>query len=441
MAKFLVFSITFFLSISTFAQGNPFLLVRKIQGIEQLSPILHRQLQRTSLQILTKQSGYDLLISAQDLPESSVTPVFAVESQINKEGSRYSVEARLLDIKSKKIVTKAVRTEIREEDLVRLYQAALESLFIPDKIPDNIPPEKDPLENRPLPPKNKKQAVFINPPRKDAIDLQRIIRSLKIDADKAISEVKDANKNDAAEKDPPPAPVRVNPSILSSAKQSSLKNLDPDSNKSKSYANRHNIQAGFQSRKVTSDALINTTTSIQALTLNGVGHLPLSYFNGKIAIAYDVNLSSAVSSDVEVPMLYSIAPGISWLSSKGSLGLFYAYESNFFSNVESPGQGLDTYSINPTHLKLRADFNFKAYINWNTVLAYTHTLSASSDFIPLKKVSSWSGAGFFFQVTPDYNYKNWKASLSFEQSTLQSQGDGLFSLNDTRFSISLGQSF
>ena len=416
---------------SALAEGNPYILLRPVQGIEQMPSTITRQLQRISLQIIAKQPGYDLLLSGADLPESSLVPVFAVEGQVSKSNGRFNIETRLLDIKSKKVVTKAARDDIREEDLIRLYQAALESLFIPDNkvipVKEETIPEKIEVKKNPI----TKKSIFTSTPDYPSIDFRKRILALQKNTDLAISEFKEDTKvQDDPSSEKPVTPARG----LASGQMSKLEaEVSPKpQGEMRKYPSNHKLGLGYSMISINSEYYINTTTSIQAVALSARGHFPFSFAKGKMSFSYDGGYLKAVGSTVEAPPLYSLSPGISWLNPYVKIGAYLGYETSFFTNIDGPGKGLKVFSLNPISAKLKAEFNFNAFTKWDTELSYSHVLSADSDYGPLSSAKAWSGSGIKLSISPDYNYMNWHGVLSFEQKTLTSQGETTFSYNDTR---------
>ena len=421
------------------ADGNPYILLRPVQGLEQMPATITRQLQRISLQIIAKQPGYDLLLSGADLPESSLVPVFAVEGQVSKSNGRFSIETRLLDIKSKKIVTKAARDDIREEDLIRLYQAALESLFIPDNkvipVKEETIPEKIEVKKNPI----TKKSIFTSTPDYPSIDFRKRILALQKNTDLAITQFKeDAQVQEEPNSNKPSTPARA----LASGQPSKLEaEITPKpEGESRKYPSNHKLGFGYSMISINSEYYINTTTTIQAITLNAQGHFPFAFANGKMAFSYDGGYLKAVGSTVEAPPMYSLSPGISWLNPYVKIGAYLGYETSFFTNIDSPGKGLKVFSINPISAKAKAEFDFYAFTRWDTEISYSHVLSADSNYGPLASATAWSGSGIKLSVSPGYNFMNWHGALSFEQKTLISQGETTFSYNDTRVLFAIQRS-
>src|SRR5690606_2640259 len=120
---------TFFILLLAFGQvlwaasDKNFALVRSIQGAEVLPSHLAKELHSVSLRVLGNQKGYHLLLAGDDPPLESNISIFSIESEIGKDGRNYFIEARLVDLKKKNVITKAVRKDIREEDLLRLFKA------------------------------------------------------------------------------------------------------------------------------------------------------------------------------------------------------------------------------------------------------------------------------------------------------------------------------
>ena len=140
--NFILVVLVLFSQSVAFGKVTRLALIRKVQGLEQIPQSLGNQLERLTMLVVSKQPDYELLLSGTDTPTASVIDMVAVESEVGRTKEGFRIEARLLDIRTKKLITKASHDNIREEHLVRMFQAALESLFIPDEKNKPLEPDK-----------------------------------------------------------------------------------------------------------------------------------------------------------------------------------------------------------------------------------------------------------------------------------------------------------
>lgn len=424
--------------------------MRRIQGIESLPDSLSRQLQTTSLQVVSRQKEYELLLSGTDTPNASIIDMVAVESEVARESNNgYRLEVRLLDLRSKKLLTRASRENVREEDLVRIFQGAIESLFIPD--PDKIkesekkpaPPPKQTVANPPRPENQPPVPVQLNQPDRPTLDFRQRVRDLKLGTDSAI--VKSVEEKKAAEaaesQSKKPTPAVAQQTAVSAPNMTSEKEMKfgPDP-AFKAYPNQHVLMAGYDSRQVETTSYIGTTTKAQLLTLKAYGHRPFNLLDGKIAGSYDIAYSRAISSPVDLPSIYQFGLYGTFLSEHWNTSLGLQRDSTFFVNIAAPGAGMASQSIASTLLKLKAEINFDLKGRWVIGGHYGLPMMVESDYSPLKDAKKWQGSQMGFSLTPPLSLMGWESSLNIDQLNLTSQGERSFALNESRFALSIRRS-
>lgn len=418
-------------------------LVRKIQGTEQLPETLSRQLQSLTLQVVAKQKDYELLLSGTDTPNASLVDMVAVESEIGRDGNYYSIEARLLDIRTKKLLTKASRGSVREEDLLRLFQGALESLFIPDpekalKKKEIEPAQK--TENLPRQKQKYPSTLQTNQPNLPALDFKQRVKDLKSGTDQAIAKVVEEKEQAAAVKKETKNNPSTNqpPTTLAAMKSEAF--VEKKEPISKVYPRQHVLMVGYDSRQVDSDYYISTATKAQLLTMKASGHLPLSMFDGKIAGSYDLAYSRGLSAPVELPTIYQAGLSATWLGTflKTSVGVLK--DSSFFVNLPSPGEGIFPSSISSTWMRIRSEITLDFRGRWIVAASYGMPLMVETDYKPLSKAKEWKGTNLNVSITPPYSYKSWETALTVDQMNLTTQGDRPFTLNESRVALSIRRS-
>lgn len=446
--KLLIFICFSILSLTALSAERRFALVRRIQGIENLPDSLSRQLQTTTLQVVSKQKEYELLLSGTDTPNASIIDMVAVESEVARENNGYRIEVRLLDLRNKKLITRASRDNVREEDLIRMFQGAIESLFIPDpekiKEPEKkpAPPPKKTTENTPrsdlLPP----VPTQLNQPDQPTLDFAKRVRDLKSGTDRAI--VRSVQEKKAAEastnepKKPTPAVSGQTTSAPKIASEKEMK-FGPDP-AFKTYQNQHVLMAGYDSRQVESVSYIGTTTKAQLLTIKAYGHKPFNLLDGKIAGSYDIAYSRAISSPVDLPSIYQFGIYGTFLTNNWTTSLGLQRDSTFFVNIASPGAGITPQSLTSTFLKFKGEINFDLKGRWVIGGHYGQPMMVESNYAPLKKAKKWQGSHMGISVTPPLAIMGWESSLNIDQLNLTTQGERSFALNESRFALSIRRS-
>ncbi len=414
-------------------------LVRRIQGIEQIPQGLSKQLEILTMQVVAKQPDYELLLSGTDTPTASVVDMVAVESEVGRSKDGYRIEARLLDIRTKKLLTKASHDNIREEDLIRLFQGALESLFIPDE------KNKKPSEKTVTPPKTTNvprirqilpTTTHVKEPDAPSLDFKKLIRDLKINVDKEIEKKSElqaiaAREELAKKKAAENAQSLMVPRSLISSKDAPANNPTAQNQ----YKNRYNVQLGWDSRNIDSSYLVDTSVKAQFLTLKSAGHLPLDFLRGQTAFSYDVGMSRALSIPIEAPVIYQLGLYGTWLQPRYNLSAGLNRDASFFVNLPSPGAGLAASSITTTWLSVKSEINFDLKGKWELTAKYGVPGMVETDYSPLKSAKQWQGNNLQLTATPPLGLKSWNATLLFEQINLTSQGDAPFTLNESRTAL------
>lgn len=444
MNKLFIFSVFLLPLLVSAADEKRLALVRRIQGIEQLPASLSRQLQTLTLQVVTKQKDYELLLSGTDTPNASIVEMVAVESEVSRNGNTYRIEARLLDLKSKKLITKASRDDIREEDLIRLFQGALESLFVPD-----AEKEKEAKDKAPIPPKTVMEqpkikspppppSMQISQPDPPTLDFKQRVRDLQTAADKAIVKSVEQKKAQEAAKKNSPA-VNMKPMArpaMTTEMEAPFKKEPP----TKEFPQRMVLMAGYDIRDVKSEYYLITNTNAKLLTLKVSGDYPFSLLDGSIALGYDLAYSRAVSVPLEIPSPYQVGLYASWLGNFWSTSVGIKQDASFFTNLPGPGEGVQAQTITTNWLTIKSELLLDIWGAWRLNASYGVPMSVTTNYKPLSKADTWGGSNLYLAITPPFAYKGWETNVGFNQINLTSQGDRPFTLNESRIALSVRRS-
>lgn len=417
-------------------------LVRRIQGLEQLPTSLSRQLQTLTLQVVTKQKDYELLLSGTDTPNASIVEMVALESEVARQGNTYRIEARLLDLKTKKLITRAARDGIREEDLIRLFQGALESLFLPDPEKEKVPkppvqPKTVMAQPKTVAPKAKvlPPSLQVSQPNPPTLDFKKRVRELQRTADIAIGATVEQKKEDA-KKIKPSANTMARLGVIKSEREVPFKKESI----SREFPQRMVLMAGYDIRDIKSDYYLITNTNAKLLTFKFSGDYPFSFWNGKTAIGYDLAYSRIVSVPMEIPSPYQVGLYASWLGNLWSSSLGIKQEATFFTNLPGPGEGIQAHTITTNWLTLKTELLLDIWGAWRLNASYGVPVGVTTNYKPLSKAKSWNGNNLYLAVTPPFNYKGWGSNIAFNQINLISQGERPFTLNESRIALSIRRS-
>lgn len=445
MSKIALILLTFIVLSNAFAEGKPFALIRKIQGKEELPLNISRQLETLTLQVVAKQPDYELLLSGSDTPAGSVVEMVAIESEVGRAKDQYRIETRLLDLKSKKLIRKASRENIREEDLIRLFQGALESLFVEDIKNPKAPEEKPEIKAPPIiPPNQQKKPITtqMNAPDDKTLDFRQRVLALQAGVDKEIAKAVEEKEQAEAAAAAKEAPKENSPSIKAplppNASVADVPFKKPDFGKN--YEKKHTLYLGYDTRQNESSYYIATSTKVSLITFKAQGHIPTSFLDGKTAYSYDVAFSKILSSPLPYSAPYQVGAYGTYLGKNyvGSLGLLR--DTTFFANLPSPGEGLKEQNMVATWFKLKNEFKFDVKGPWKLGINYGIPFQVESSYGPLKSAKKWSGNSMQFVITPPLHVKEWESALTFEKLLLTSSGEQKFTLNESRFALFIRRS-
>ncbi len=453
MNKFFVLLVPALLATAVSAQEVRLAVIKQIGGIELLNQVLMRQIETSTLRVVSQQPGIELLLSGSSgAPDMTNIDAVAVEGEILKGSAGYRVEARLIDLKTKKLIGKASVDRIREEDLLRIYEGALQLAFEPftksrkqKKMPTpelkNFSPAKQPLSSKNLP-----STLQVAAPDETAIDFRELVRGLKSSVDKGVAKVsadriaeksKQANESEVQSKSL--AESRSGESSLTAGtSRSELPKLMPEATKA-GHLQRHRLSLGYNTREIFSSFYVDSTVTASFLNLRADGRIPL-LLKGRLGASYDLAVNRSMAVPAELPTLWHAGGFLSYLGDYVVIDGGFLRDTNFFMNLPAPGEGIVPKTIVTTHLLGRIELNFRLLGPWRIEGFYGVPMSVETNFSPLKKSTSWSGSYTRMAVTPPVSFLGIETNFAIERIALNSQGDNLFKLTDSRFAFSLQRS-
>ena len=441
----IILLISLFLNLGHVHAEPAFALIRPIKGQESLPPHVLRQLKRISLQVASKQKGLQLLLSGDDPPTGSTLEVLALESEVIKVNGTYTIEARLVDIREKKIRSTTRRENIPEEYLIRLYQGALEAVFLPVKDADEEDEEKEgkkPELKVPPPPTVKDSikptTTQTRSQNESEVDFKKRLKDLKKEVDDKIAKAKEQNDAaaQAANNNTPPKSNSVGGMNAMDPIQT-IEEKFPEPPKGITHVKRYVIDLGWERRSLTSLDLVETAASAELLTLRGRAHVPFFFNSGRLAWSSEGAVSRPLSVPADISTPYQIGTGLSLLNKSSFLTLGVIRDSSFFFNLPVAGEGLQTSIVDANWAKATGDitFNFKYPIGF--MASVGTPLSIKSTYRSVENAKSWNGTFFQFAFRAPALVKNLESSIMYERSTLSTEGVRPFTLNETRLSILL----
>lgn len=445
MKRLHVFLLCCFIVSSAHAGENRLAVIRKIQGTEILPENLTRQLERSTLHITAQQPGFELLLADQSAPNQTNLDAVAIEGQVGKGPGGYRIETRLIDLKTRKLIGKAALDDIREEDLLRMYEGAIQRIFEPfvkaAKEREKKLLEKNPRESVSPSEKPRKQpsTTQVNYPDPQTLDFRKRVQDLKMGVDENIAETNEKTAAQAKQQNKQPQsqmtssgglPSQVSQADVPFPKVRPQKKFDP----------LHCFYTGYSSRTVNSIYFVDTSTKATFLTVGAQGHYPLTFFDGKIAASYDLLYNRTISAPVELPDVYELGGYLSYLSSGWNVSGGILRDTNFFVNLPDPGAGLQTKTITSMWGQLKSEVTLDYKGPWIVSGTFGIPLMVSTNYSPLKKVNSWGGNMMNISVSPPYHYKNFFLNLEYEKLNITAQGERPFTLNDSRFALYIRRS-
>lgn len=432
-----ILAILFILNIPlSFSQSDvQYALIRDVRGLEVVPDQMKDRLRKLSMQVVLKQPGFQVLLSAEEIPSSSTVEIFAIESDIVKENDRYQIESKLLDLKKKTLVRKATVKNIRESDLLRLFQASIEAIFKPKKEveTEKVPEEKKEVTKKTTPP----PATVITSAKPNAIDFKERINSIKIDVDRQVVKAAEAKKEEPKDELQKKNP-NLNPQDRSSSNMVAAELPSPEK-KPESYKGKssYDLMFGWDKRVLLSDYFISTRTNTEMFTIKLSSHTTTRFFSERLAWSWDGAFTKLISGKIDPPNLYQAGLYLTWLDNWGYLSLGGMRDRSFYSNLSSPGQGLQLFTLDSDWIlakgQIRIPFlkDLKIHFAHGTLLQVTSGMSQAQ----------WSGNLFRAGIIPPRLVSNWDLNIMIEKIELSNQGVVPFTSEDSRMALFIQRSF
>jgi hypothetical protein len=410
-------------------------LIRQIQGTEQIPQELARQMDRITIQIVARQENVEILLSGNDTPTGSIVPIWAIESEVVRVGSTYKIESRILDLKSKKLINKALRDNIREEDLLRLFQAALESLFIPNKKRSKVPDQQESISQTQVTKLYDLPTLQISKLDSSQINFRQRVKDLKLAVDDEIIKVGYGSANSLIEnKDKSPSQNQINPKIIILNSNTDLEveyHIKP-----KPYKKKFDLSLGYETRSSQVSYLVKTSNNAVFINSKLQANILFPYLKEKFGSTFNLSYSGVTSSPVTLPPSYYAGAYLSWFERFWNFSIGLNHESFYFITLTTPGVGAQSNSISTLWAQIKNLVIFDLMGEWkfNTVLGIpTHVEPDNSSL----NNNSWQGRQFLVSISPPLGTDKLKTQLSYESITLNNPGETKFILNDSRYMFSL----
>ena len=411
-----------------FAEEAKYILIRPFKGQEKLNSSLHSAVKRTILKKITEMPGYNLVLSAEAPPSGSVLQTFALEGVIIEEKEFYRVELLLLDLKKQTLINAVKKSGIREEDLVRIIQGAIEALFLPIEKKSSVI-EKNRVRSNAAP---EDFNSLVNVANEDALNFKERIQGLMSDTDKAIINKTNANANNS---DSPVDKEASENQSLKTAKILTTQEKENFFNKESmlKILKHHAVSALFEKKSIETKSFIDTSSEASYFRLMARGHIWRNS-NYKHSVNYSFDYSKALDVKVTSPNLISY--GLMWRTELEnlSLGAGPSKESELFYNIQSPGSGLEagTTSITWLNLMIQKKIGREA-IPWLFLMQYKHALSSQSQWKTISSSQSVQGQAFQVEISPPIVVKGINFRIMYQRTNLKLPGELPFTLSENRF--------
>jgi hypothetical protein len=419
-------SILMILFFSLWAQADTpkSILIRPFKGQSSLNPSLSSAIKRTILKKIAEMPGYTLVLSSDAPPTASLVETVALEGEIIKEKDFYRIELLLLDLKKQSLIHAVKKSDVREEDLVRMIQAAIEALFLP-------------VEKKSKPKSGEKTSSTddfnnqVNVANQNALDFKSRIKGLMSDADQAL--VKKAEAKSAVDESADKTNTKNNSSPNNSKVVSTREN-DNLFNKMKflKIIKDHSVTALFEKKSILTKSLIETTSESSYFRLMARGHVwrNSSY---KYSLNYQFDYAKAVAAEVPSPNLISYGFMGRTNFELAEVGAGVSKETELFYNIQDQGTGLEsgTTSINWVNLSAAKKWGSDKK-GWFIQGQYKHPLSSQSAWKTLSSVTQVQGKAFQIEISPPLVVKGVNFRIIYQKTDLKFQGDIPFTISENR---------
>lgn len=413
-----------------------FIMIRQFKGQDQLGRSLSSALNKTVMKYLASLKGYELLLNSSSPPEQTTMNIFAVEGLVARENNSLNFTLDLFDIKKKVIVRTVKKTEIREEDFIRLIQGALEALFIPlkeqeseSKIQKKVTQDEKDINEPP---------IITNMANSSAIDFKQRIKGLQEGADQAIT--KKQTSNSESDETKSENKVSSNSSSGNLFSKSEIEfNQKSEKTTSRVIKRDFNLELYYEKRS------IDTTSYIQTISQLNILHLQTNANvwhdeNKLLYLKFLVGAGKPLASELPAPNLFNLGIQTAVHFSGNSIALGIKREDLLFFNIDEPGAGLKSGTIQANWAQILFDYNlnFKNQ-NWNIKAQYLSSISSSSGWKTLSKSKSFQGNSIRLEIGSPFKFSGFSPKLLYQQTEMVGKASTSLSMKDTR--IALGATY
>lgn len=203
------------------------------------------------------------------------------------------------------------------------------------------------------------------------------------------------------------------------------------------YKKTFNISMAWESRDLLSEDLVETSSKAELMTLRLLGDHPLPVLAGRLAYSYNLSVSKTLSSAEPIPQPYELGLLGTWLGDKWKLSAGAHRDTSFIFNVPAPGAGLQTNMLTTLWSRVQGELTFGVDRPWRLGVAVGSPLSASSGSPSLEKADKWTGSNFRGSLAVPLFSHVWDTQVSIERINLSTEGVRPFTLNESRFALSV----
>ncbi len=410
-----------------------FILIRQFKGQEQLSRSLSGSLNKTVLKYLASLPGYELLLNNSSPPEQTLMNIYAVEGIVQRDGNFLRFTIDLLDIKKKILIKTIKKSEIREEDFIRLVQGALEALFITLKN-ENDSDKKIKKVNLDYESDKNQTSVVTTPPNDTAIDFKQRIKGLQEGADTAIAKgQQEDSSSDDSQSQNNTANSSESGSFLSST------DVDQDIKRDKTIGRvikrDFNLEVFYENRNINTKSYIQTISDLNIIHLQSTGTLWHNEVKNFFLKA-NLGLGKPLASELPAPNLFNFGVLSSYHARSLSLGVGIKKEDVLFFNISEPGGGLKSGTIQATWAQAFIEINpIIKNKNWNIKTQYLSSIASSSGWKPLMNAKSFQGNSISVNIGIPYLFYGLTPRILYQSTSLSGKGDTTLSVSDKRIAV------
>jgi hypothetical protein len=430
------------------AAEKQLVLVRPTLGTERVPPALGRQIEKLALQVVMGRPNVELLLMGSEAPSQTSVDILVVESEIYLEASGYRIEARLLDLKGKRLIRNVKKSGIQEIEVVRFFQAAIEAIFEDKekKLPLNNSENQIDSSNKsslsPVSPKRKIESPsVINLPSSKTINFRELVKGLKVGVDEKIAQANNDKKKEESKNN--------NLIAKKDLSQTNSQQQIPEKKKNRVAVQSFELSLKLQQRSISTEGFtsVEGKTGILIASLNAFYGIPESWNNW--GIFYGGYLGRVNSSPFEVGLPYKIYSGIGVKQKTDYLALVLARESLHFFGLASFGGGNTAGLIDINSLGVSGNYCFNLWKSESCIkMDYFIVMAARTGYRVARSAAGWSGSGWLLEFISPIKVYGWNFSIITESLQLKSEpvdyqfvGVKPFLIEESRLALSFQRSF